>query len=217
MGAPAITYGIHSLKKHKKDLFYKDVLSGLNDFPKHLSSKYFYDAKGDKIFQEIMNCREYYPTRCELEIFSGKTIDLGKAIIADGDAFDLIELGAGDATKSSYLLKYLLEQKADFTYLPIDISENVISYLDATLPTGFQQLMDAFNKMDPVKRKQIVNDALARMKEHEGEGPPPGINSNIAQHVVDQGIKSFYRDANADVKLDLAPLIEQMQRNLEHQ
>jgi len=134
MGAPAITYGIHSLKKHKKDLFYKDVLSGLNDFPKHLSSKYFYDAKGDKIFQEIMNCREYYPTRCELEIFSGKTIDLGKAIIADGDAFDLIELGAGDATKSSYLLKYLLEQKADFTYLPIDISENVISYLDATLP-----------------------------------------------------------------------------------
>ena len=91
------------------------------------------------------------------------------------------------------------------------------AYLDATLPTGFQQLMDAFNKMDPVKRKQIVNDALARMKEHEGEGPPPGINSNIAQHVVDQGIKSFYRDANADVKLDLAPLIEQMQRNLEHQ
>ena len=90
------------------------------------------------------------------------------------------------------------------------------AYLDATLPTGFQQLMDSFNKMDPVKRKQIVTDALARMKEHEGQGPPPGANSNIAQHVVDQGLKSFYRDANADVKLDLAPLIEQMQRNLEH-
>jgi predicted ATPase len=90
------------------------------------------------------------------------------------------------------------------------------AYLDATLPTGFQQLMDSFNKMDPARRKQIVNDALARMKEHEGDSPPPGANSNIAQHVIDQGLKSFYRDANADVKLDLAPLIEQMQRNLQH-
>ena len=91
------------------------------------------------------------------------------------------------------------------------------AYLDATLPTGFQQMMEAFNKMDPVKRKQFVSQALAQMKEREGEGPPPGINSNVAQHVVDQGLKSFYRDANADVKLDLAPLVEQMQRNLEHQ
>jgi hypothetical protein len=90
------------------------------------------------------------------------------------------------------------------------------AYLDATLPTGFQQLMESFNKMDPAKRKQIVNDALARMKEHEGEGRKPPVDSAIAQHVIDQGLKSFYRDANADVKLDLAPLIEQMQRNLEH-
>jgi hypothetical protein len=90
------------------------------------------------------------------------------------------------------------------------------AYLDATLPTGFQQLMDSFNKMDPLKRKQIVTDALARMKEHEGEGPPPGADSKVAQHVIDQGLKSFYRDADADVKLDLAPLIEQMQRNLQH-
>jgi L-histidine N-alpha-methyltransferase len=55
-------------------------------------------------------------------------------MIAGGDPFDLIELGAGDATKSTFLLKYLLEQKADFTYLPIDISSNVISYLNVTLP-----------------------------------------------------------------------------------
>jgi hypothetical protein len=92
------------------------------------------------------------------------------------------------------------------------------AYLDATLPTGFKQLMDSFNKMDPVRRKQIVTQALEQMKEHqgEGEGPPPGQQSTIAQHVIDQGLKSFYSDANADVKLDLAPLVEQMQLNLEH-
>ena len=114
--------------------FYNDVVVGLSASPKRLSSKYFYDAAGDKLFQDLMACTEYYPTKCELEIFSEKTADICKAIIGAGDAFDLIELGAGDATKSSFLLKYLLEQKADFTYLPIDISSNVISYLNMALP-----------------------------------------------------------------------------------
>ena len=114
--------------------FYKDVITGLRANPKHLNSKYFYDAVGDKLFQELMNCEEYYPTNCELEIFSQQTAEMAKAIMNDGSPFDLIELGAGDATKSSYLLKHLLQQKADFNYLPIDISDNIISYLNMTLP-----------------------------------------------------------------------------------
>jgi len=114
--------------------FYKDVVAGLKSTPKRLNSKYFYDANGDKLFQELMNCEEYYPTNCEMEIFTQQTAGICDAMIGDGDAFDLIELGAGDATKSTYLLKYLLEQKADFSYLPIDISANVISYLNVTLP-----------------------------------------------------------------------------------
>jgi dimethylhistidine N-methyltransferase len=118
----------------KTTQFYTDVIKGLTTTPKRLSSKYFYDAKGDKIFQELMSCEEYYPTKCELEIFSEKTAELAKAIAGDGGAFDLIELGAGDAMKSTYLLRYLLDQKIGFTYLPIDISENVISYLNNTLP-----------------------------------------------------------------------------------
>jgi len=114
--------------------FYHDVITGLKQTPKRLNSKYFYDAVGDKLFQDLMNCEEYYPTNCELEIFTQQTAGLCDAMIADGSAFDLIELGAGDAMKSTFLLKYLLEQKADFSYLPIDISANVISYLNDTLP-----------------------------------------------------------------------------------
>jgi hypothetical protein len=90
------------------------------------------------------------------------------------------------------------------------------AYLDATLPTGFKEMMESFNKMDPVKRKQFVSRALEQMKEHQGEGPPPDPKqAQIAQHVIDQGLKSFYSDASADTKLDLAPLVEQMQQNLE--
>src|SRR6266481_6292007 len=97
----------------KTDQFFDEVITGLRSNPKRLNSKYFYDANGDKLFQDLMNCEEYYPTNCELEIFSEKTAEICKAIIGNGDAFDLIELGAGDATKSAYLLKYLVDQQVD--------------------------------------------------------------------------------------------------------
>ncbi len=89
------------------------------------------------------------------------------------------------------------------------------AFLDATLPAGFRQMMESFNKMDPAKRKQFVDHAVDEMKKHEGEGPPPGADAEINQQFVNQGLKSFYSDANADTKLDLAPIIEQMQRNLQ--
>lgn len=122
------------------DIFYKDVLDGLQSSPKYLESKYFYDAIGDQLFRELMNCNEYYLTNCELEIFSKKTAELSASIMGNGDSFDLIELGAGDALKSTYLLNYLLEQEADFNYLPIDISSNVISNLTNNLPDALPKL-----------------------------------------------------------------------------
>ena len=135
-----------STKQSSKQQFYSDVISGLHASPKYLQSKYFYDSTGDKLFQDIMNCDEYYPTNCELEIFAEQTEGLANAILVGGDGFDLIELGAGDATKSSYLLQHLLDKKADFTYMPIDISDHVIDYLNSTLPVTLPGLqIDGLN------------------------------------------------------------------------
>lgn len=85
-------------------------------------------------------------------------------------------------------------------------------FLDATLPTGFRQMMENFNRMDPVKRKQFVDRALAQMKAHEGDAPPRHLDDANVQKMVNQGLHSFYNDSSADVKLDLAPLIEEMQK-----
>lgn len=120
--------------------FYKDILEGLRSTPKYLPSKYFYDAAGDRIFQEIMNCEAYYPFNCELEIFSAKTAELAKFITAPGDAFDLIELGPGDCTKSSYLLRHLVNEGIQFNYVPIDISANIIQSLNTALPNEIKGL-----------------------------------------------------------------------------
>jgi dimethylhistidine N-methyltransferase len=121
-------------KANLPNQFYADVVHGLQASPKQLDSKYFYDAAGDKLFREIMECPEYYPTNCELEIFSSQTAAICNTLVAGGEEFELIELGAGDATKSSFLLRHLMDQQVDFTYLPIDISENIINYLNLTLP-----------------------------------------------------------------------------------
>ncbi len=115
------------------DQFLKEVLLDLGGKPKRLNSKYFYDEAGDKLFQQIMNCAEYYPTNCELEIFKEQTVELAQVLKNGFNDFDLIEMGAGDATKSSYLLKELVKQKVTFTYMPIDISTTMIEHLENTL------------------------------------------------------------------------------------
>ena len=221
----------------KTDQFYDDVVTGLRSTPKRLNSKYFYDANGDKLFQDLMNCPEYYPTKCELEIFSEKTAEICKAIVADGDPFDLIELGAGDATKSSYLLSYLIEQKADFTYMPIDISENVISYLNITLPVTlpglklhglngeyFNMLTQAASVSD--RRKVIlflgsnignmpVNEALDFCKElrkHLNEGDMVLMGFDLKKNPAT--VLAAYNDKGGITKRFNLNLLERINREL---
>lgn len=126
--------------------FLNDVLTGLSLKHKQLSSKYFYDATGDQLFQQLMRHPAYYLTNCEQEIFEKQTSTLANATFPMDTPFDLIELGAGDATKSTYLLKELSTRNVDFTYMPIDISTNIINHLSKKLPATIAGLqIDGFN------------------------------------------------------------------------
>ncbi len=108
--------------------FKKEVYNGLTDKPKHLSSKYFYDKKGDKLFQDIMAMPTYYLTDCEYEILESNKEEITDLFTGFG-AFDLIELGAGDGKKTKILLKEFNDKNIDFTYVPIDISNNALYQL----------------------------------------------------------------------------------------
>ena len=120
--------------------FYTDVISGLQSSPKRLQSKYFYDGEGDALFQQIMACPEYYLTDCEMEIFSQQASSLAQTCLEKYDEFDVIELGAGDATKSVFLLRELASRGTSFTYFPVDISGNIIRYLETELPQKIKHL-----------------------------------------------------------------------------
>ena len=92
-------------------------------------------------------------------------------------------------------------------------------FLDLTLPEGMKQMMDALNKMTPENRRRFVNRALKDLQEQEGLAPEGSRErfeqDKHAQRIVEQGLKSFYSEASAATKMDLAPLIEQFQHNLQ--
>ena len=113
--------------------FAEDVYKGLTDFPKHLSSKYFYDAQGDKLFQDIMHMPEYYLTDCEFEIFNSHKEEIISSFKEAAQSINIIELGAGDGRKTKILLEQLVQQGTDFRYIPIDISQNALDSLEQSL------------------------------------------------------------------------------------
>lgn len=113
--------------------FAKEVIEGLTAEPKFFHSKYFYDDRGSKIFEQIMRMPEYYLTDCELEIFEGQKARLCDDFIPKTGAFELVELGAGDGLKTKQLLEELMERDIDFTYIPVDISQQAVQQLQNKL------------------------------------------------------------------------------------
>lgn len=116
--------------------FAEDVRTGLTSTPKRLSSKYFYDAKGDELFCSIMACPEYYLTDCEMEIFTTQSNAILDVALNGSTTIDVVELGPGDASKSVHLLRALTQRATDVSYYPVDISTNIIDVLERTLPAA---------------------------------------------------------------------------------
>src|SRR6185503_9565300 len=73
---------MHTSPTTELSQFAEDVLRGMSSTPKQLSSKYFYDDEGTRVFQEIMRLPEYYPTRAELGIFQNQAPEILEAFIS---------------------------------------------------------------------------------------------------------------------------------------
>ena len=111
------------------------VAEGLRCPQKTLSSMYFYDDEGSRLFQQIMALPEYYPTRTEFTLLTRHQQALAAALRPETaqEPFFLLELGAGDGLKTKVLLRHLLETGAVLTYVPVDISGAALDGLAASL------------------------------------------------------------------------------------
>ncbi|MEV0598305.1 L-histidine N(alpha)-methyltransferase [Streptomyces sp. NPDC050315] len=97
-----------------------DVAHGLTSSPKTLPPKWFYDARGSELFEDITALPEYYPTRAEREILLARA---GQIATATG-ARTLVELGSGSSEKTRHLLDTLTRLH---TYVPVDVSESALA------------------------------------------------------------------------------------------
>lgn len=131
--------GVAELLNPKEDIAI-DAFIGLSASPKFLLSKYFYDSNGSRIFQAIMQMPEYYLTNCEKEIFASNINKIGEALTYGKNRFDLIELGSGDGSKTKIILESLVSMKANFKFIPIDISQAANNELALTLAKEFPDL-----------------------------------------------------------------------------
>ena len=101
------------------DSFREDAIAGLSLPQKTLPPKYFYDARGSRLFEAICRLKEYYPTRCELSLTRGHLGEIARFV---GKNCTLVEYGSGDSVKSRLLIGALHPA----AYVPVDISEDAL-------------------------------------------------------------------------------------------
>ncbi|MCY7376060.1 MAG: L-histidine N(alpha)-methyltransferase [Pyrinomonadaceae bacterium] len=169
----------------KQNTFADDVMKGLSGTPKFLSSKYFYDDEGSRLFLEIMKLPEYYLTRAETEIFSTQTRQIFEAFAENAAGFDLIELGAGDGSKTSLLVDFFLKQNAVFKYVPIDISAEALNLLTENFQAKFPTLSIQSEQGDYFQTLETFKSKFDRRK------IILFLGSNIGNFAADQAVVFF--------------------------
>ena len=164
----------------------EEVRTGLQKMPKRLSSRFFYDAEGSRIFQAIMHAPEYYLTRSEYEILATYRADLLRLFAPDNRPFELVELGAGDGLKTKLLLDHFAEEEADFAYVPVDISVDALDGLVADISQQWPDLRvqprhdDYFNALEQLSEESDARRVVLF------------LGSNIGNFTPDEAI-DFYQ------------------------
>ena len=98
-------------------------------------------------------------------------------------------------------------------------------FIEATMPTGFKQMLASFEQLPDDKRRKAVDDALRRLKEardragispgRRGTNSPPVLSDELEAQVRKIGLKTFYSESSAQTKAELAPVLEELQRVME--
>lgn len=107
--------------------------------------------------------------------------------------------------------------------------EEKASFIEATLPTGFKQMVLAFEQLPEEKRRKTIDDALrnlhdaqAKMQSGQGGGTnasgtnAPPLSDELQAKIRTIGLKTFYSQSSAQTKAELAPVLEEMQRVMEN-
>ena len=104
-------------------------------------------------------------------------------------------------------------------------------YLEATLPTGFKQMLNAFEELPDARRKTVIDDMIKKLKEEHkmqldrppgddasatGTNAPVVLSGELENRARTIGLKTFYSESSAETKAEVAPFLEELQRDLQN-
>ena len=167
------------------DAFAADIIRGLSETQKSISSRWLYDQYGSELFEAITSLPEYYPTRTEFSILT----EYAEAIAARiGPEAILVEYGAGAATKTRALLSAMPDLAA---YAPIDISAEFLEQTAQILRTEYPGLV-----VTPIAGDFISGIDAALLPSGRGRRAGFFPGSTIG-NMDDAQILRFFQDARA--------------------
>ncbi len=141
--------------------FLQDVIDGLSQPQKSIPCKYFYDAKGSKLFERICETEDYYVTRSDLEVLKACASQVAHLV---GPGCHIIEPGSGAGEKIRILLRAMTDV---FQYTPLEISADALHASAARLAEEFPDI-----RIHPVVADFTADQDLSRVFEN----PAPGAN-----------------------------------------
>jgi len=161
-------------------------------------------------------------------------------IRAYAQSVDLDKLSGADRAKAIRRLSEMLNalsmeerqrarlERLSWPWLAKMTEEEKGTFIEATMPTGFKQMLASFEQLPEEKRRKTVDDALRRVRQSQarmqaddnedgqaGTNMPPVISEELQAKIRTIGLKTFYSESSAQTKAELAPVLEEMQRVME--
>jgi len=156
--------------------FRTDVLAGLAEPQKAIPARWFYDDAGSQLFEDITQLPEYYPTRAETEILTGRAEEIAALI---GERRAVVEFGSGSSVKTPLLLSAI----APSAYVPLDIAGDFLRASSAALAAKFPGLPVYPVEADFMRRVELPAEVAGLSK--LGFFPGSTIGNMIARTATD--------------------------------
>jgi len=117
-------------------------------------------------------------------------------------------------------------ERLTWSWLEAMTEDEKAAFLEATMPTGFKQMIEAFEQLPEDKRRKTIDDAMRQLRQTEsriqnsegvpeGTNAPPPLSPELQARIRTLGLKTFYSQSSAQTKAELAPVLEEMQRVME--
>jgi hypothetical protein len=158
---------------------------------------------------------------------AGKTRMTAEKIRQFTLSMDLAKLSAADRVNALAFAERLKWRRSDEwkKWFAAMTEAERRKFIAATLPTGFQQTLEAFSQLPADQRKKFIDDSIQRLKEDGATGinksvgdygpnSPPRLSPELENQVRALGMKQLFTDSSAETKAELAPLLEEMQRQI---